>query len=77
MARGGDVRYCDSRVPVGRHRGRAAHRAPWTDEEVEAADCVVMLTQHREFLEQPRWGRAKVVVDTRNVIPAAPNVRRI
>ena len=38
------------------------------------ADCVVMLTQHREFLETPRWEQAKLVVDTRNVVPAGPHV---
>ena len=77
VSRGGDVRYCDSHIPVVDIEGEPHTAVRWTDEEVEAADCVVMLTQHREFLEQPRWDKAKVVVDTRNVIPAAPNVRRI
>ena len=36
-----------------------------------------MLTQHREFLEQPRWEQAKLVVDTRNVVPRAPHVHAI
>src|SRR3954447_9363205 len=52
VARGGDVRYCDP------HFGRleldgAVHSAvEFGDEEVAAADCVVMLTGHRQFLEQ-------------------------
>ena len=41
------------------------------------ADCVVMLTQHREFLDTPRWDQAKLVVDTRNVAPAADHVIKI
>ena len=33
------------------------------------ADCVVVLTPHREFLEQPLWDEAQLIVDTRNVVP--------
>ena len=50
------------------------YRTMFTDAEVEAADCVVMLTPHRAFLEQPRWDKARLVVDTRNVVPRAPHV---
>ena len=39
-----------------------------------AADCVVMLTPHREFLEEPLWDHARLVVDTRNVAPPGPHV---
>ena len=38
------------------------------------ADCVVLLTAHRQFLEQPLWEYARLIVDTRNVVPAGPNV---
>ena len=38
---------------------------------------VVLLTGHREFLETPRWDLAKLVVDTRNLVPAAEHVVRI
>ena len=77
VARGGDVRYCDPHIPALDLDGEPYTSVEWTPEEVDAADCVVMLTQHREFLEQPLWDRATVVVDTRNVVPAAPNVVRI
>ena len=43
-------------------------------EYVESADCVVMLTAHREFLAEPHWDVARLVVDTRNVIPRGPHV---
>jgi UDP-N-acetyl-D-glucosamine dehydrogenase len=76
-ARGGDVRYCDPHIPGLELEGELYTSVEWTPEEVDAADCVVMLTQHNEFLEQPLWDRATVVVDTRNVVPAAPNVVRI
>ena len=51
------------------------HRSvAWTPEAVEAADCIVLLTPHREFLERPLWNQARLVVDTRNVAPPGPHV---
>jgi UDP-N-acetyl-D-glucosamine dehydrogenase len=77
VARGGDVVYCDPHIPALDLDGEPFTSVRWSAEEVEAADCVVMLTQHRQFLEQPLWDRAKVVVDTRNVVPDAPHVVKI
>jgi UDP-N-acetyl-D-glucosamine dehydrogenase len=77
VVRGGDVRYCDRHIPTLDLDGEHYTSVEWSDEEVAAADCVVMLTQHREFLEQPRWEQAKLVVDTRNVVPRAPHVHAI
>jgi UDP-N-acetyl-D-glucosamine dehydrogenase len=77
VARGGDVRYCDRLIPALDLDGEQHTSVEWSDEEVAAADCVVMLTQHREFLEQPRWEQAKLVVDTRNVVPRGPHVHVI
>jgi len=73
-SRGGDVRYCDPHFPVLELDGHDYASVAWSDREVEAADCVVMLVPHREFLAEPRWDRARLVVDTRNVVPAAPHV---
>jgi UDP-N-acetyl-D-glucosamine dehydrogenase len=75
--RGADVRYCDPWVPQLELDGALHASAEWTREEVERADCVVVLTQHRQFLEQPLWDAAKRIVDARNVVPAGPNVHRI
>jgi UDP-N-acetyl-D-mannosaminuronate dehydrogenase len=50
---------------------------PFSQQAVAAAGCVVMLTRHREFTRDPWWGRARLVVDTRHVVPAAPHVRSI
>jgi len=77
LERGGDVAYCDPWVPDleldgVRHRGVA-----WTREEVEAADCVVLLTNHRQFLDEPLWDAAARIVDSRNVVPDGPSVHRI
>ena len=77
VARGGDVRYCDPHIPALDLDGDPYTSVPWSDEEVEAADCVVLLTGHREFLETPRWDRAELIVDTRNLVPAAEHVVRI
>jgi len=77
VQRGADVRYCDPWVPEIRFDGMEREAVAFSAEEVEAADCVVMLTQHRTFLEDPQWDRAKLVVDTRNVVPDGPGVWRI
>src|SRR5918992_84090 len=58
VARGGDVRYCDPHIPALDLEGDPYTSVEWSPEEVDAADCVVMLTQHREFLERPLWDRA-------------------
>ena len=76
-ARGGDVRYCDPHISALDLEGELYTSVPWSDEEVAAADCVVLLTAHREFLDTPRWDIASLVVDTRNAVPAAPHVRPI
>ena len=77
VARGGDVAYCDPQIPALDVDGELYTTVEWTDEEVRAADCVVLLTQHAEFLADTKWDIADIVVDTRNVVPAADNVVRI
>src|SRR3954471_15641771 len=69
LQRGGDVRYCDPWVPevdLGEERHQSVE---WTADEVGAADCVVLLTPHRAFFEEPHWEKSGLVVDTRNLIP--------
>jgi len=75
--RGGDVRYCDPWVDHVELDGQTHRSVQWTADEVRAADCVIVLTQHREFLERPLWDGAKLVVDTRNVVPPGPTVYSI
>jgi UDP-N-acetyl-D-glucosamine dehydrogenase len=72
--RGGDVHYCDPHFESLELDGQVHTSVAWSDQEVAAADCVVVLVGHREFLDNPRWDLAKLVVDTRNVVPAAPHV---
>jgi UDP-N-acetyl-D-glucosamine dehydrogenase len=77
LVRGGDVVYCDPYVPQFELDGKLHESVEWSADEVRRADCVVVLTQHRRFLEEPHWGEARLVVDTRNVVPPAPHVTRI
>jgi UDP-N-acetyl-D-glucosamine dehydrogenase len=77
IQRGGDVRYCDPWVDHVELDGELHRSVPWSADEVQSADCVIVLTQHRQFLEQPLWDGAKLVVDTRNVVPPGPTVYSI
>jgi UDP-N-acetyl-D-glucosamine dehydrogenase len=77
IQRGGDVSYCDPWVAEFELDGVLHSSVEWSAERVADADCVVLLTQHGEFLEQPLWDRARLIVDTRNVVPDGDNVKRI
>jgi len=76
-ARGADVRYCDPWVEEVEVDGKRHRSVEWTADEVRGADCVVVLTPHREFLQTPLWDQADSIVDTRNVVPPGPGVRSI
>ncbi len=77
VARGGRVSYCDPWVPEIELDGVLYSGVELSAEALSEADCVVLLTPHRQFLEQPLWEHAKLVVDTRNAVPNGPNVSRI
>lgn len=77
LSRDGEVRYCDPWVEEIELEGVRHRSVEWSPEEVREADCVVVLTPHRLFLEQPLWDEAGLIVDTRNVVPDGPNVTRI
>jgi UDP-N-acetyl-D-glucosamine dehydrogenase len=77
LVRHADVRYCDPWVPELELDGVIHRSVEWSPERVRDADCVVLLTAHREFLDRPLWDQAKLIVDTRNVVPERSNVRRL
>jgi UDP-N-acetyl-D-glucosamine dehydrogenase len=77
LERGADVSYCDPWVDELELDGVLHRSVEWSPERVRAADCVVVLTPHRQFLEQPLWSEASMIVDTRNVAPDGPGVQRI
>jgi UDP-N-acetyl-D-glucosamine dehydrogenase len=74
LLRGGQVSYCDPWVSEIELDERTHRSVAWEPDIVDAADCVVMLTPHRQFLEEPLWDHARLVVDTRNVAPPGPHV---
>jgi UDP-N-acetyl-D-glucosamine dehydrogenase len=77
LERSGDVRYCDPWVPELELDDVRHESVPWGPEAVSWADCVVLLTPHRQFTDAGAWEDAKLVVDTRNAVPPGPNVHSI
>jgi UDP-N-acetyl-D-glucosamine dehydrogenase len=77
LASGGDVRYCDPWVPEFELDGTLHRSVEWDPYAVSQSDCVVVLTAHRAFLQEPLWEHAGAIVDTRNVAPDGVNVTRI
>ncbi|MFP5319069.1 MAG: nucleotide sugar dehydrogenase [Acidimicrobiia bacterium] len=71
-ALGGRVRAADPHV-VRQHTDQQVVRVECTPEEVEAADIVVVLTDHDVF-DYELLGRARHVLDTRHRVAAAANV---
>jgi UDP-N-acetyl-D-glucosamine dehydrogenase len=77
LLRGGEILYCDPWVSEFELDGVLHSSVEWSREQVAGADCVVLLTPHVEFLDGPLWEHARLVVDTRNVVPDGDNVSRI
>jgi UDP-N-acetyl-D-glucosamine dehydrogenase len=77
LERGGDVVMCDPWVGDIELDGVRHESVAWSREEVERADCVVLLTAHRLFLDEPLWDAASRIVDARNVVPPGPTVHTI
>lgn len=77
IQRGGDVRYCDPWVEQVELDARTHRTVEWSADEVAAADCVVVLTPHTRFSDEPLWDSARVIVDTRHVVPDGPTVHQI
>ena len=73
-ARGANVRYHDPHVPVLDLEGQTLLSVPLDDQEVAAADCVVVLTAHAEIDYSSVAERASLVFDTRNAVPARDGV---
>jgi UDP-N-acetyl-D-glucosamine dehydrogenase len=69
LHRGGEVVYCDPWVDLVELDDAHHTSLRWSAETVREADCIVVLTSHRAFTEQPLWDEARLIVDTRNVVP--------
>ncbi len=77
LERGGDVVMCDPWVGEIELDGVLHTSVEWNRAEVERADCVVLLTAHRLFLDEPLWDAASCIVDARDVVPPGPTVHTI
>lgn len=80
LTRGADVRYHDPYVPRYQVGGDVFHREPvalesveLTDEELAAADCVVIVTDHHSLDYARVTRRAGLIVDTRNITAGLPD----
>ncbi len=77
IQRDGDIRYCDPWVSEVELDGETHESVEWSKDEVAGADCVVVLTPHTRFSEEPLWEHAALIVDTRHVVPDGPTVHQI
>ena len=61
------MRYHDPYVPVISHNGHDLTCEPSLNAALNAADCVVVVTDHSVYDWPDVLGKAKLVVDTRHV----------
>ena len=64
--KGAYVRYHDPFVPTVREDGLVLDSVPLTKDELESADCVIILTDHSALNYDDVVARARLVVDSRN-----------
>src|SRR4051812_48948522 len=76
LALGAEVRAADPHV-VETHVDARIERVDCTAEELEAADAVVLLTDHDAFDLELVSAKAGYLLDTRNRLPAGPHVERL
>jgi UDP-N-acetyl-D-glucosamine dehydrogenase len=70
--RGAEIAYADPHVPTVEISGVTFKAVEVTNEELSAAHCVVILTDHREFDYARVLAHAALVIDTRNATWAMP-----
>jgi UDP-N-acetyl-D-glucosamine dehydrogenase len=63
---GAKIDYHDAFVPKFVEHGRQWHSIPLSNERIESADCVLILTNHSNVDYARVVEHAKVVIDTRN-----------
>jgi UDP-N-acetyl-D-glucosamine dehydrogenase len=66
-ARGAEVVYHDPHVPSFREEGHEAFSVPLTVDELQRADAVVVITDHKAMDFQLVADHAGLVIDTRHV----------
>src|SRR5580698_81836 len=76
-ARGAVVSYHDPYVPEWQVDGQAVSRADDLDAAVAAADLVILLQAHQAYDLARIVGAARLMLDTRGVVPATPHVETL
>jgi UDP-N-acetyl-D-glucosamine dehydrogenase len=76
-ARGAAVAYHDPYVPDWQVDGQAVSRAEDLDAALAAADLVILLQSHQVYDPAQLARAAKLMLDTRGVVPAAPHVEAL
>ena len=74
LGRGAQVSYHDPYVPAWQVDGQAIPRAEGLDAALADADLVILLQAHRDYDPAQLAHEARLLLDTRGVIPAAPHV---
>jgi len=76
--RGAQVAYCDPFVPVarkGRKHDIGLASVPCTAEELGKYDAVLISTPHTAFKDPGLYAKARLVIDTRNIVVPDPGSR--
>jgi UDP-N-acetyl-D-glucosamine dehydrogenase len=76
--RGADVAYCDPYIPVarkGRKHDIGLASVACSAESFAAFDALLIATAHNAFREPSLYANAKLVIDTRNIVPGKRTVR--
>ena len=71
IQKGALVNYHDFYIPSLRHDGWNLNSVTDLMEAVEQSDCVVIITNHREYDYAEIVEKAKLIVDTRNALGSA------
>ncbi len=75
--RGAEVNYCDPHSSELHFEKRVMKAVPFDAEQLSAADCVVVVTDHSAFDAKLVAKHAKVVIDTRNMLKGLTGPARI
>jgi UDP-N-acetyl-D-glucosamine dehydrogenase len=77
LSRGAVVSYHDPHVPAWQVDGQAIPRAEDLGAALADADLVILLQVHRSYDPAQLACRARLLLDTRGVVPAAPHVETL
>jgi UDP-N-acetyl-D-glucosamine dehydrogenase len=77
LSRGADLSYHDPHVPDWQVDGQAIPRAEDLEAALAGADLVILLQAHRAYDPAQLTRSARLLLDTRGVVPPAPHVESL